>query len=154
MNLFFFPPAKKAKCFVLVTGGCGCIYPRDRGHDRPALRNNHCLLGDPESNLCSLPHPLFSLPCTHTVLMMLGDHHVIGVAFILATDNLTAQRGGRDPSAGESMDETSVAWDGPFQISPRVSLTLQTQDPCSANSMPLPLLLEFSWESCFGSQFL
>jgi len=114
MNLFFFPPAKKAKCFVLVTGGCGCIYPRDRGHDRPALRNNHCLLGDPESNLCSLPHPLFSLPCTHTVLMMLGDHHVIGVAFILATDNLTAQRGGRDPSAGESMDGNLCSVGRPF----------------------------------------
>lgn len=154
MNLFFFPPAKKAKCFVLVTRGCGCIYPKDRGHDPPALRNNRCLLGDPESSLCSLPHPLFSFPCTHTALMMLGVHHVIGVAFILAIDNLTAQSGAETLQQESQWMETTAAWDGPFTFSPRVSLTLQTWDPCSANSMPLPHHLEFSWESCFGSQFL
>lgn len=113
MSLFFSPPAKKAKCFVLVTRGCGYIYPKDRGHDPLALRNNHRFLGAPES-LCSLPHPLFSLPCTHTALMMLGVHHAIGVTFILATDNPTAQRGGRDPSAGESMDGNLCSVGRPF----------------------------------------
>lgn len=101
---------------MLVTRECGCIYPKDRGHDPPALRNNHCLLGDPENSLCSLPHPLFSFPCTHTELMMLGVHHMIGVAFILATDNLTAQRGGQAPSAGESMDGNHCSVGQPFHI--------------------------------------
>ena len=147
MNLFF-SPSKEGKVFCVSHWGMWVHYPRDRGHDPPALRNNHCLLGDPESSLCSLPHPLFSLPCTHTALMVLGDHHVIGVAFILATDNLTAQRVGRDPSAGESMDGNLCSVGRPFP-----NLTSCESDS-AANSMPLPFPLEFSWESCFGSQFL
>lgn len=83
--------------------------------------------------------------------MTLGVHHVIGVTFILATDNLTAQRGGWDPSAGESMVETSAAWDGPFQISlvfvwlPRLETPAQLI-PCSASPPGVQLGIMF-WVS-------
>lgn len=50
--IFFF--SNEGKVFCVSHEGCGCSYPNDRGHDL-TLKNNHCLLGDPEA-ICTPAH--------------------------------------------------------------------------------------------------
>lgn len=74
--------------FCVSREGCGCSDPKDRGHNF-ALKNNHCLLDDPEA-ICAPSHCSSSLPWPSYGATQ-PSWLAIGVTFISATDLLTAQ---------------------------------------------------------------